>query len=114
MELNLSVIKRTSSDIDDVKDELDSGGFVEKKEIMDGRVSHHENSLGIGMTVVDGPLGTLVVPSGPVRGLMMGENSVGIGDVFPDVGGGDDNNSESSQTEDVMNRGTDNEKRYNV
>lgn len=112
MELNLSVIKRTSSSADQVKGELKSGGFIERKEIMDGRVSHHENSLGIGMTVVDGPMGTLVVPSGPVRGLLMGENAVGIGDAFPDVKGF--MKEEKSEEEELISRGKDDKKSYNI
>jgi tetraacyldisaccharide-1-P 4'-kinase len=59
--------------------ELKNSGFTETGKVLNGRVRYFENDAGINLTVVDGVRGSFVLPSGPVRGFMFGNNAVGLG-----------------------------------
>jgi len=85
MELELPVFKRLSTDFADLHEQFEEAGFKHTGEALNGKVHYHE-SAGIGITLVEGPLGgTLVFPSGPVRGFIYGENSVRSGDARPRI-----------------------------
>lgn len=71
--IGLSTIKRESKPKQDVERQLLRNGWEETASLADDRVSYFENS-GISVTVVEGPFGTVVVPSGPVRGPIFGKN----------------------------------------
>lgn len=79
MNIDLSVIKRRSEPTEVVVNRLKTQGFSETGTVLSGKFTYMENSEGIGLTVVDGPSGTVIMPSGPVRGMVFGENSVGFG-----------------------------------
>lgn len=79
-ELNIgsSVLKRESAPFDEVMEKLRRDGWSKTGELAQGRVVYVESS-GISLTVVDGPMGTLIFPSGPVRGKLFSSDSVGVG-----------------------------------
>lgn len=71
-------------------DELESNGWVKTDNLAD-RVHYLENS-GFSLTVIDGPLGTIIVPSGPIRGRLFGtsgfelstdQNLMDVGNLSP-------------------------------
>jgi len=78
IEFSGSVVKRTSEDIDTVHAKLVEEGFEPTSHILDGKVHYHENESGINLTLVETRRGTLVFPSGPVRGNVFGKNAVDI------------------------------------
>lgn len=73
-----SVVKRENKPIDDVAQKLVSDGWEKTGSVASGRVQYFEKS-GIGITAIDGPLGTVIVPSGPVRGSVFGDEAVSFG-----------------------------------
>lgn len=77
IDIGSSVIKRYDAPASQVRAMLAAGGFQETGSAMNGKIKFHQNS-GINLTTVDGPLATLVLPSGPVRGSLFGEDAVGI------------------------------------
>lgn len=77
IDIGSSVIKRYDAPASQVRAMLAAGGFQETGSAMNGKVKFHQNS-GINLTTVDGPLATLVMPSGPVRGSLFGDEAVGI------------------------------------
>lgn len=75
--ISSSIVKRTSRDKQDVVKELQSNGFVETGSLMNGKVGYYENS-GVNITVISTRRGSIVMPSGPVRGKFLGNNAVDI------------------------------------
>jgi hypothetical protein len=73
-----SVLKRYSADIDQVHSYLTSNGFSLTSRVAGGRVRYYESS-GFNITVVQGPFGTVIFPSGPIRGRVFGETAVSVG-----------------------------------
>jgi hypothetical protein len=71
--LGLSAIKRESKPKEDVERHLIRNGWEKTGEALGGRADYYENA-GINLTVIEGPMGTLVVPSGPVRGTVYGDD----------------------------------------
>jgi hypothetical protein len=104
--VDLSVIKRRTESIDRMERRLRAQGFSQTESILNGKVRYYENQEGIGLTLIDGPLGTVLTPSGPVRGTLFGERSVGIG-IEREV----DTPSNSGTT---MERGSESSTQFNV
>jgi len=73
-----SVLKRESAPFEDVMEKLRRDGWSKTGELAQGRVAYLQSS-GINITVVDGPMGTLILPSGPIRGRLLGNDAVGVG-----------------------------------
>lgn len=78
-DIDLSVFKRRDEPLDAVHARLKSQGFEHTGTALNGRIHYHENQEGIALTLVDGPAGTLVFPSGPLRGAFFGDRAVGLG-----------------------------------
>lgn len=70
--IGFSVFKREAQSIQDVVTHLQQNGWSVTSSIGDNRIVYLENS-GVNITAVKGPLGTVVIPSGPIRGRMFGE-----------------------------------------
>jgi len=76
--LSSSVIKRDSRSVSDVTRELKQNGWNRTGSVLNGKLLYLENS-GFSLTVADGPMGTLVFPSGPVRGRVFGNSGLNFG-----------------------------------
>jgi len=72
MDLNIggSVMKREARPKDEVEKHLKQQGWKKEGDLGD-RISYFSNS-GVGITLVEGPSGTMILPSGPLRGPMFG------------------------------------------
>lgn len=79
-ELNINIgssqLKREARDVEVVIKKLKRNGWTQSGSLGD-RVLYFENT-GMSITVIDGPMGTLVVPSGPVRGRLFGSSGLRI------------------------------------
>lgn len=71
--IGTSVIKRENKPADEVIRLLQQRGWSTTGTIGD-RVTYLENS-GINITIIDGAMGTVIIPSGPIRGRIFGENT---------------------------------------
>lgn len=67
-----SVLKREAKEIDKVEKQLLSDGW-EKTAHPTGRLRYYQKS-GINITALGGPNGTVIFPSGPVRGKAFGSD----------------------------------------
>lgn len=76
--MELPVVKRYNADISEAHENLVSNGFEVTGTIMDGGIRYYENA-GVGVTLIDGPFGTSLIPSGPIRGMKFGESAVNFG-----------------------------------
>ena len=76
--ISSSVVKRDSRGAQDVISELRNSGWNRTGSAVNGRVVYMENS-GFSLTVVEGPMGTVVLPSGPVRGRLFGNSGLNLG-----------------------------------
>lgn len=70
-----SVLKREAKSIDDVTRRLRNANWEETSSVLGGRVRYFEKA-GINITAVQGAFGTVIMPSGPVRGAVFGDNAV--------------------------------------
>lgn len=70
-----SVLKREDRPIEDVDNRLTNQGWKRTGQIARGRIRYYEKS-GFNITAMQGPAGTVLFPSGPVRGLVFGDNAV--------------------------------------
>lgn len=66
-----SVIKREAKPVGDVVTLLKRRGWEETGRVSD-RIVYLSNS-GMSITVIGGPVGTTIMPSGPVRGALFGD-----------------------------------------
>ena len=82
-----SVLKREGKSIEKVDQRLTNAGWVRTSSALNGRVRYYELA-GINITAVGGPLGTTIMPSGPVRGAIFGDDAVGFSSVSA-IGAGD-------------------------
>jgi len=73
IEIGLSTVKRIAEPKERVEEHLREGGWEETATTSSGRVSYYQNS-GINLTVLEGPFGTVILPSG-LRGLVFGEET---------------------------------------
>lgn len=99
-----SVMKREAKPISDVEDKLLNDGWKRTRMIAGGRVRYYQKS-GINITAISGPLGTVIVPSGPVRGAVFGEGAVSLNQTSS-IGAGSDG---SKDKENVRTSGRSNQ-----
>lgn len=97
-----SVLKRETAGISKVASKLTSDGWEKTGELGDGRVQYFQKS-GINITILSGPAGTLIFPSGPVRGRLLGDDAVGISQVSL-IGLGASNSEENPRTKGRRNQ----------
>lgn len=73
MDLNFggSVVKREARPIDDVVSKFTRDGWEETGRVANGRLVYLEKS-GVNITAIEGPVGTVLIPSGPIRGVVFG------------------------------------------
>lgn len=69
-----SIIKREAKPLSKVETQMRRNGWEKTGQIGD-RVSYMESS-NVNLTLVEGPLGTVVLPSGPLRGAVFGDYEV--------------------------------------
>lgn len=74
LNIGMSVMKRETKDIDEVTNQLKRSGWEQTGSLGD-RVKYFENSK-MSITVIDGPMATLIVPSGPIRGRVFGDSGL--------------------------------------
>lgn len=67
-----SVIKREARPLSEVDRQLTGDGWEKTAQPLD-RLAYYEKS-GINITAMEGPRGTVIFPSGPLRGAMFGKN----------------------------------------
>lgn len=75
-----SVIKRESASKEEVVEKFKSDGWKVTGTIGGGKINYLQKS-GINITVISGPRGTVVLPSGPIRGRLFGDKAVGLSSV---------------------------------
>jgi len=75
--IGTSVFKRENRSYTDVLDQFQTDGW-NKTGTLGSKATYLEKD-GIGITVIDGPMATLVVPSGPIRGRLFGQSGLSIG-----------------------------------
>lgn len=78
LNIGTSVVKRESRPTEEVVAQLENDGWEMTGSIGGDRVLYFEKS-GINITVMEGPMGTLVFPSGPVRGRLFGNSGLMAG-----------------------------------
>lgn len=71
LNLGSSVVKREAKPASRVKSSLERDGWSRISEVAGGRIAYYERS-SINITVIDGPAGTVIIPSGPIRGKVFG------------------------------------------
>lgn len=82
-----SVVKREGKSIERVDQRLRNAGWKFTGQTLGGRVKYYELA-GVNITAVGGPLGTTIMPSGPIRGAIFGDNAVTVSRVSA-IGAGD-------------------------
>lgn len=75
LNIGSSVVKREGKTLEQVESIYLNKGWTKTGEVAGGRVLYFENA-GINITVISGAMGVLIVPSGPVRGRIFGEEAV--------------------------------------
>lgn len=107
MNLNfgLSVFKREAKPKSRVETFLRREGWEKTGEIGDN-VSYWENA-GINITVVGGPRGTVITPSGPIRGNIFGEDNTLFSRTSV-IGAGRDSEEQDSESQIRGSRRSDN------
>lgn len=99
MDINLSVVKRRQDDLAQVVSELEQQGFSSTDTVLNDKVHYLENDSGISLRVVEGPMATWVIPSGPVSGKMFGSGGGGF-----NMGQTNSSNEGDQQAIDMDNR----------
>jgi len=106
MNLNLnigtSVFKREAKSIEQVTNQLVTNGWTQTGSL-GNRVKYFENSR-LSITVVDGAIGTLIFPSGPVRGRIFGDSGLMANQTSVIGAGSDTNNDTQKQDKQVEGR----------
>lgn len=72
-----SVLKREAKPISQVKSNFKSNGWEVTADLLGGRLVYVEKN-GINLTLLSGPVGTVVFPSGPIRGAAFGDEAVSL------------------------------------
>lgn len=98
MNLNLgsSVLKREVKDINEVINQLQRNGWSQTGSLGDS-VRYFENS-GMNITVIDGPMATLIIPSGPIRGRVFGDSGL-VANQTSVIGAGANSGDDSANQE---------------
>jgi len=96
-EINIggSVMKREAKPLSEVDRQLTGDGWEKTAQPLD-RLAYYEKS-GINITAMEGPRGTVIFPSGPVRGMMFGKN-VSVVSRVSTIGAGKRNNRKEDTT----------------
>lgn len=97
LNIGTSVVKREAKKISAVESRLLSDGWTRTGTALNGKVRYYQNS-NFNITAMQGPLGTIIMPSGPIRGLIFGNNAVGINRTSV-IGAGKKSSSGSSSGE---------------
>ena len=87
--IGTSVLKRETRSIGEVEQKLLNDGWRRTGSAAGGRVRYYEKS-GFNITAVSGPMATVLMPSGPLRGSVFGDEAVTIGSMST-IGGGSTN-----------------------
>lgn len=77
LNLGTSVLKREAKPIEDVDNRLTNAGWNRTASVADGRIRYYALA-GVNITAIGGPFGTVIMPSGPVRGAMFGDNALNL------------------------------------
>lgn len=100
-----SVVKREGKSIEKVDQRLRDAGWKQTASVLGGRVRYYELA-GISITAVGGPFGTTIMPSGPVRGAIFGDDAVGVSTISS-IGAGDGKTgTDNSKPKDAGSDGT--------
>lgn len=97
-----SVLKREAKPMDEVANQLKRNGWEETGSI-GSRARQFENS-GLSVTVVDGPMATLVIPSGPIRGKVFGSSGLEANQTSVIGAGAGSSDSSNGQEEKIQKR----------
>lgn len=97
-----SVVKREARSIDEVDKKLRNDGWDRTSSILNGRLRYYSNS-GVNITAFSGPLGTLIIPSGPVRGKLFGDTELVSGASVIGLGKKTKSKDNPSREKDVEN-----------
>jgi len=92
-----SVVKRESKTIEAVEERLLGDGWKKTGEVANGRVRYYQKT-GINITALKGPMATVLMPSGPVRGALFGQGAVGLNRSSV-IGAGSSTNTDRVQTQ---------------
>lgn len=87
LNVGTSVLKREGKSIDQVENRLENAGWKRTGSALNGRLIYFELA-GINITALQGPMGTVIFPSGPIRGRLFGEDAVGFSQTSA-IGAGD-------------------------
>lgn len=87
-----SVLKREARSIERVRKEFSRGGWTRTGSIGE-RIQYYEKN-GINITLIGGPRGTVIIPSGPIRGSIFSDDMKVVSRTS--VIGAGKNNQESS------------------
>lgn len=87
-----SVLKREAKPIEDVEKQFRRDGWTKTSEVLGGRLVYLQKT-GVNITLISGPLGTAVIPSGPVRGKAFGNVDFIARDSVIGAGGASDSDS---------------------
>lgn len=71
--IGTSVLKREAKSIDQVERQFTRNGWKRTGSALGGRVVYLQNS-GMNISIIEGPSGTVVMPSGPIRSKVFGSN----------------------------------------
>lgn len=74
-DVQLSVAERTSKDKQEVVEELTTDGWEKTGSLFGGKIGYFEKS-GYNLTVIETRRGSAVIPSGPIRGNLLGDEAV--------------------------------------
>lgn len=107
--IDLSVVKRRTDDIDEVVERLQDQGFSIVSER--GMGVTLESPEGLSFCVYEGPFAVWVTPSGPIRGRLFSQDAVGFG-IDRDVV--ETNNNRSNNQGNPSDRGSMSDNRYVV
>lgn len=77
--INLPAVKRIPGDFDTFQQAFESVGFERVSSAANERVYYHENEIGMGVTLIDGPRANIAMPSGPIRGGLFSPATTGFG-----------------------------------
>lgn len=75
LNIGTSVLKREAKPIEEVDKRLTSAGWKRTASVANGRLRYY-SLAGINITALGGPLGTVIMPSGPIRGAAFGDNAL--------------------------------------
>ena len=98
-----SVIKRESATKEQVVEKFKKDGWRVTGSIGGGRIDYLQKS-GINITIISGPRGTLVLPSGPIRGRIFGDSAVGFSNISLIGLGATNDEEEDARTKGMSNQ----------